>query len=299
MNQSRLLNVLACAALLGTCVNLSGQPRQEKKEIVSGTSFHPHELLGFLLRQNRSAFEATLGKPFHTEKKSDGWTANAYHIPTAKDSYLVVFYDKDHATQIELTGTDYSGPTGFLGLRLGNSASKVESTLGKPMGVRHESDEDLDLWDYKNDNYSLEFTADHRLYSVQIVDQAFEAPKTLAGSAEVHAFAEAIRDRNIDRLLEMASGEIECSRGKDFGIEAGAARTVLSDNKSEISGCLKMAADSILALGPEMKGAEDEIRAWTKHAPGTVTKFPATSLLKEVVFVQESRAWRVYEVTFR
>jgi hypothetical protein len=55
----------------------------------------------------------------------------------------------------------------------------------------------------------------------------------------------------------------------------------------------------ILALGPEMKGTSDEMRVWTNHTPGAVTKFPASSPLKEVVFIVESGEWRVDEVTFR
>ena len=200
---------------------------------------------------------------------------------------------------MELTGTDYGGPTGFFGLRLGDSTSKTESVLGKPTEIRHESDVNLDLWDYKDANYSLEFSTDHRLYSIQIADESFEAPNSFAGSVKVHSFGEAIRARDIDNLMEMSSGEIECSQGRDFGIQTGAARTILSDEDSGISVCLRRAADAILALGSDMKGAEDEMRMWTKHSPGTVTKLPASSPLKEVVFVQESREWRVYEVTFR
>jgi hypothetical protein len=112
-------------------------------------------------------------------------------------------------------------------------------------------------------------------------------------------FAEAVRSHNIEKLIEMSSGEIICTSGKFFGIQTGAARTVLADETSEFSGCLKRAADAILALGPEMKGTSDEIRVWTEHTPGTVTKFPASSPLKEVVFVVEAGAWRVDEVTFR
>jgi hypothetical protein len=175
----------------------------------------------------------------------------------------------------------------------------VESVLGKPTETRHEPDDNLDLWDYKNANYSLEFTADHKLYSIQIVDEAFEVPDTFAGNVEVRAFAEAIRTRNIDKLMQMSSGEIECSQGQAFGIQVGPARAIFSDERSDISACLKLAADAILALGPAMRGAEDEMRMWTKHNPGTVTKFPVGSPLKEVVFVQETGAWRVYEVTFR
>jgi len=258
-----------------------------------------HELLGFLLRQDRAAIEAALGKPFTEQTRPDSWVAYAYRLPKTPETYLVTLYDKQKVGQIELTGTDYRGPTGFFGLKLGDSSDKVQSALGRPTKISHEDDVNVDLWDYKESNYSVEITADHKLYSIQIVFEQKGNPDHVAGSAEVHLFAEAVRSHNIDKLTEMSSGEIVCTSGKEFGIQAGAARTVLSNETSEFSGCLKRAADAILALGPDMKGTSDEIRVWTEHTPGTVTKFPESSPLKEVVFVVEAGAWRVGEVTFR
>jgi hypothetical protein len=258
-----------------------------------------HELFGFMLRQNRTAIEQSLGKPFAEQKGSDGWIGYAYHVPAAEKSYLVAFYDEQRVTRVELTGTDYRGTTGFFGLRLGDSSDKALSVLGKPSDVSHEDDVDVDLWEYRDANYSLEFTKDHKLYSIQVVDEPSRHPQGFSGSAEVRSFAEALHSHDIDTLMQMSSGEIECSDGEASGLENGAARAVLADDRSSISSCLRRAADVVLALGGEMMGVEDEIRIWTKHNPGVVTKFPADCPLKEVVFVQETGAWRVYELTFR
>jgi hypothetical protein len=201
---------------------------------------------------------------------------------------------------MELTGDSSSGPTGFFNIQLGDSAEKVESVLGKPDKITRESDISLDLWDYfVAANYSLEFNTDHKLYSIQInvdPDQSIPEP---AGRFEARAFALAIQAHDIDKMMEMSSGELECSNKEDFGFKTASARAVLSDEKSPLSICLQKAAAAILASGPEMKDYEDSIRLRGKGPAGTVTKPPASSPLKEVVFAQELGAFRVYEVTFR
>lgn len=98
----------------------------------------------------------------------------------------------------------------------------------------------------------------------------------------------------------MASGELECSmNGLFYGFHGGSARSILSNPKDDTVACLRRAASAVLALGPEMKDADESIRVWTQHTPGTVVKFPPSSPLKEIVFDQEAGAFRVYEITFR
>jgi len=267
---------------------------------------HAHELDGFLLRQSRKAFEAALGKPFHQDKNDYGGDSFAYHIPGFKQDYLVAFlagekepFFKDKAVRLELTGTVPFGGPGFFGLQLGDESSKVESVLGKPSQVRHESDVNLDLWDYTAENYSLEFTADHKLYSIQINDEEKGAKQTLEGEDEVYEFAKAIEANDLDKLLFFSSGEIECSKREAFGIEGGQARKILGDSTSRVSVCLKEAARAMVALGPKMKGADTNVRVYEKGPPAMVVKFPASSPLREVVLVHEAGFLRVYEVTFR
>jgi hypothetical protein len=298
--------IFALICTLTVSVPSYGQKTDAIPPVASEVHNHAHELAGFLLRQNRVAVEAALGKPFAVEKRPSGEIACAYHLRGSKNNYLVAFYEQDKksemygkVTELEMTGTDPSGFTGFFGLELGDSAEKAEATLGKPTEVRHEDDVNVDFWDYKNDNYSLEISPSRKLYSIQIVDQPGHDTPEPSGGAAVRRFAEAIESHDIKTIMEMASGEIECATNDAFGVRAGAARTILSDPASPISVCLKRAADAVVALGPEMKGADDQLRIWEKHSPGTVTKFPDSSPLKEIVFDQEAGAFRVYEVTFR
>lgn len=267
---------------------------------------HAHELDGFLLRQDRKSFDAALGEPFHQEKTEDGWNAFAYHIPGFKHDYLVAFiagekdpFFKDKAVRLELTGTDPFAKAGFFGLQLGDTSSKVEAVLGKPSQVRHEADVNLDLWDYTDENFSLEFSADHKLYSIQINDEEKGAKQALEGEDEVYQFARAIEDGNLEKLLFFSSGEIECSRGDAFGIRGGQARKILGDPTSKVSVCLKEAARAIVPLGPKMKGAATNVRVYEKGPAAVVIKLPPNSPLREVVLVYEAGFLRVYEVTFR
>ncbi|HMD76056.1 MAG TPA: hypothetical protein VKG86_01645 [Terracidiphilus sp.] len=298
--------VLCCAALAGSSIALPGQQANKKAEAARQAHSHAHELSGFLLRQDRKAIEAALGKPFHQEKRSDNITAYAYHLHGFNNNYLVAFLieDKksiynDKIVQMELTGPEPSGPTGFFGLALGDTAEEVESILGKPATISHEDDVNVDLWDYPHENYSLEFTPSHKLYSIQIEDEPGGAESPSGGTDQVHTFARATKDRDMNTILSLASGEIECSQKEAFGIQGGNARKILEDEASPISVCLAKAADAIWALGPEMKGAETNIRIWEKAPPGMVIKFPENSPLREVVFVDEAGAPRIYEVTFR
>jgi len=294
--------------MAGMPAALPSQSAGLRAKVVDLTHSRAHELNGFLLRQSREAFEAAMGKPFREENPDNSTHWCAYRIPGSEGNYFAAFFfvskDKDSdlngkAVKLELTGAEPSGPTGFFGLQLGDAAEKVETVLGKPTKVSHEDDVNVDLWDYEQENYSLEFTPDRKLHSIQIIDKPGPDTPDPTGSADVRLFAQAIQVHNMDKVMEMVSGEIECSNTEAFGIQTGAARSVLSDPKSQISICLQRAADAILALGPEMKGAEDQMRIWTENSPGCVTKFPESSPLKEVVFDQEAGAFHVYEVTFR
>jgi hypothetical protein len=302
---SKLSLPLVC---LGLVLPLAAQKAIRKGDYVASVRQRPHELAGFLLHQDQKAFDAALGKPFHEEERENAHV-RAYHVPGSKSNYLVAFFfaskDKDSvlngkAVQLELTGPDSMDSGGFFGLRLVDTAEQAEKVLGEPSGIRHEKDENLDLWDYKESNYSLEFTADKKLYSIQISDQPVKDVPPLAGSQEARIFAQALQQHDWKQVMAIASGELECTiHNYAHRVQAGAASKQLTAPETGISKCLQKAAEAILALGPEMKGTEDALRIWEKGAPGSVTKFPKSCPLKEVVFVDEAGAFRVYEVTFR
>ncbi|HYB61452.1 MAG TPA: hypothetical protein VEH50_08230 [Methylomirabilota bacterium] len=259
----------------------------------------PHELLGFLLEQDPAAFDHALGQPFKTGSLPGQLAMRAYMIPGAKETYLVaVFNIHARAVRLELTGQDYTGPTGFLGLTLGEDASAVKSVLGEPAETRHEDDFNVDFWDYKPSNYSLEFTLDHKLYSIQVNEDPPREPRSFAHSPEVRKYALAIEAGDIDTVVRMSSGFLICTDKSELGFTR-AARTDLADSSGDLAGCLKKAAAAIVALGEGMTGADDQFRFAERGGPFCVTKFPASSPLKEVVFTWEVDDWRVFEVTLR
>lgn len=306
MNLPRLALVICCATLAGSTIASSGQQTNKKAVDVHLAHSHAHELNGFLLRQDRKAIEAVLGKPYREGKTSDDWHWRAYHLHGFKDNYLVAFYIENAKSffngkivQLELTGHEPSGFTGFYGLELGDSTEKVAAVLGKPTEIRHENDVNIDLWDYQSSNYSLEFTPSHKLYSIQVDEGPEGTEPAVGGTAEVYAFAQAVKAHDIDTMMYLVSGEIVCTKKAFFGIQSGYAREILEDKTSPISVCLTQAADVILSLGPEMKAAHTDIRIWEKGPPGMVVKFPKNSPLLEVVLIDEAGSPRIYEVTFR
>ncbi|HEX4320021.1 MAG TPA: hypothetical protein VHZ52_03910 [Acidobacteriaceae bacterium] len=295
MNPKQLQSSLPLALIL--IFALASSAQQPSK---GSAHVYPHELDGFLLRQDRSAIEAELGAPFNQNKSPSGAMAYAYHLHNSKKNYLIAYYEKDKVYELELTGEEESEPTGFFDLQLGDSGEKVKAKLGQPTTISHEDDVNVDLWDYKKENYSLEFSPNGHLYSIQIVDEDKGIPGDFPGDKFTYGFAQAVQSHDLNEVMRLASGEIECASDDSLGIQAGSARKILSDRTSPISICLAKAATAILALGPAMNGTGDSIRLWPDvHRSGAVTKFPESSALKEVVFVVEAGNWRVYEVTFR
>jgi hypothetical protein len=171
--------------------------------------------------------------------------------------------------------------------------------LGKPTGISHEDDVNVDLWKYAHMNYSLEIAASHKLYSIHIDEGPEDVKPEVGGPSEVYAFAKAVKAHEIDREISLASGEIVCTKEEFFGIQSGNARKMLNDKTSAVSLCLAQAADAILALGPEMKATDTAVRVWERGPAGMVVKFPKNSPLREVVLVDEAGSTRIYEVTFR
>jgi hypothetical protein len=306
VNPSKVAFTLCCAVIGCSSIALVGQQAGMKTDTGVAAHPHAHELNGFLLRQDRKAVEAALGKPFRDGKNSDGWHWCAYHLRGFKDNYLVAFYIENaesffngKVVQLELTGNEPSGLTGFYGLELGDSAKKAEAVLGKPSEIRHENDANVDLWDYKNSNYSLEFTPSHKLSSIQVDEGPVGREPAVGGTSEVYAFAKAVKMHDVDAMMYLASGEIECSKRNAFGIQGGKARKILDDRRSAVSLCLAQAADAILTLGPQLKSTDTDIRIWEKAPSGIVVKFPQSSPLREVVLMDEAGSPRIYEVTFR
>jgi hypothetical protein len=143
-------------------------------------------------------------------------------------------------------------------------------------------------------------SANHKLYSIQIVDDSESLPAAYPGADAVNAFAKAFAAYDVDAVMAAVSGEIVCTDGKSYGIQMDNARNVLFHDNSAVSACLQKAVRAILATGPEMDGSDSLMRVWPEVGQtGAVVKMPRSSPLTEVVFVVETGGWRVFEVTFR
>ncbi len=266
---------------------------------------HPHELMGFLLGQQLDAVESELGQPFQEGEKDKLQTYHAYHVAKgAADTYLVAITDtgKDMIGTLELTGTDYHGETNFLGLHLGDSTATIENFVGKPFSIRHEDDLNIDLWENPQSTFSLEISANKKLYSIQIFDERVE-PKTLTTTDLLLRFTKAVAAGDVNGMMAMSSGDLRCGEPDDmwlFGTEK--ARHVLGDAQSGMRRCLQYAIDIVQGSGSRLlKDAETDIRIYDddKSWPGCVLKFPESSPLEEVAFHWEANEWRIYDVAIR
>ncbi len=158
-----------------------------------------------------------------------------------------------------------------MGLNIGDSDSVVKKHLGDPSTIAREKGEGLDLWNFDGANYSLEFTPDHRLYSIALWEENEKLPDPPT-TKDAREFAQAIHDGNLETVLDMASGQLECEWQRYFGLQDGPARSILGNPKSSVSACLERAAKTILAIPPEMPGVNTDLRLWTEiHQSGMVT----------------------------
>ena len=123
-------------------------------------------------------------------------------------------------------------------------------------------------------------------------------PESFAHSPVVRKYALAIEAGDIDTVVRMSSGFLICADKSELGFTR-AARTDLSDADGALATCLRKAAAAVVALGENVAGADDQLRFVDHGGIFCVTKFPASSPLKEVVFTWEVDDWRVFEVTLR
>jgi hypothetical protein len=124
------------------------------------------ELNGFLLGQYTSALKS-LGKPDKMGEQN-GWKYQAYKFP--KNSYMVFEVDPQHPEQIaaiQVTGEN-AGMRSFAGVKLGDTQEQLVAKLGKPDQVTPEPEEELQLLEYRNQNYTIEVSKDKRVYSIHI-----------------------------------------------------------------------------------------------------------------------------------
>ena len=175
--------------------------------------------------------------------------------------------------------------------------------LGRPPKTRAGQDAKLTLWDYAPDNFSLEFTSEGKLYSIQIMlDPPLREATTIAGLAEAREFAAAALSKDVNELMRSVSGDLLCGSIKSVRFTR-AARIDLTDPKSQMSQCLSRAARPIAALPQEKHGVSDQMRVNMLHLTNIdvfpVTKFPEKVSVKEIVYAWECDAWRIYQVILR
>lgn len=252
------------------------------------------ELNGFLLRQSKAAL-LPLGKPFKTGNQN-GWAFEAF---TVNKGYLAFEFAPDHPDQIaaiQVTGDADMIP--FVGIKLGDSEQQLITQVGKPDKVTPEPDAGLELFEYKTRNYTFEIDQKRHVYSLRIVKDA--CPREPQDFPAPDEFRKAVLQHNIDLLLKVLAGDVEFYKsGKTHSFTRG-ARQELEAGNTEFTRLLFGQGNSVLTLFRDERAEPDQqLRIYEKGAPASVSKFPKSKVVKEIVYKFEAGRWRVWEITFR
>ena len=261
------------------------------------------ELNGFLLGQYAAAPDGAFGKPSQVTTTDDHWIYRVYIFDKQHSAYMAFKFpgdDEKRMWSIQIAGDKGTSMRPFLGLSLGDDSQKVLHTLGKPDKIEVEKDYPVDLYTYKDRNYSLEINKQGKVSSIQIMGYAgfpHELPK---GEPDIDALKKSIVARDVDGLLTQLAGDLEIYKGDKTVSFARSARTDLMDDKSAIRQML-LGGDGSLrsAFMSEPFEPDQQIRIYTKAAPGSVVKFPKSKIIREVVYKVAPGSWKIWEIRFR
>jgi len=261
------------------------------------------ELNGFLLGQYAGAPDGAFGKPSQVTTTEDHWTYRVYIFDKKHNAYMAFKFSSDDEKRmwsIQIAGDEGTSMRPFLGLSLGDGSQKVLHTLGKPDKIEPEKDYPVDLYTYKDRNYSLEINKEGKLSSIQIIGYAGFSQELPKGNPDIDALKEFIVARDVDGLLTQLAGDLEIYKDDRIVSFARSARTDLTDDRSEIHQLLFGERGSLRsAFLSERFEPDPQIRVYTKAVPGSVVKFPRSKIVREVVYKIEPGSWKVWEVRLR
>jgi len=255
------------------------------------------ELNGWRLLQAAKTMDAAYGDP-HKVVEEDGVTSRVYFID--KQAYMVATTTRtfpNHIGSLQLTGiTDKALP--FLGLTLGAPLSKVLTVLGEPSTRVRIEEWKVSRYEYPGRNYSIEIDDNHKLYSIRIDTDATVASQIVNESLSPWgSFVDALASHDTGRILDQLRPDIEIYRhgrtleiGQRFHDFAGSPEQEFMDALTGSRGVM----NAIANVRPE-----ELVRVTEKMGVGLVFKFPAQSVLDEIVFFPYAGRYRVYEIAFR
>lgn len=157
------------------------------------------------------------------------------------------------------------------------------------------------MYSYEGRNYTLEFDADDRLYSIRITgEEGFPTLLIEDSSTSLEGIRSILQTQDPYNILELLSGDVEVFFSKSDSLLSFRqnARAEIADTQSSISKALYTGEKSLLDLLSDstISKAEHNLRLLENKGAGIVYKFPATSGLEEIVLFQNTGKFRIWEI---
>ncbi|HYC84141.1 MAG TPA: hypothetical protein VEB86_02920 [Chryseosolibacter sp.] len=262
------------------------------------------ELAGFLLGQYRNTVHHEFGKPFEKRISDEGWLYEFHALTPDTSVYALFKYPKWDTTRIysiQLNGDKFDEMYPFKGLKLGAKKENVDKVFGTSTRTELVDDPPLIIEYYDHKNYSFDINRNlNTLYGIQIYGRILEQ-KPHANLPDLTPFKNAILSRNIDSLLMSIAPDVEFyHQGKVIRFTTGARREFANPNSDLVRHLLGETGSVWYAFEREKAQEVPEQRIYNKRNDvTTVYKFPASSVLSEIVFIPHAGKWKVYEIRFR
>jgi hypothetical protein len=286
--------VISCAASIAGGLHAQHPPSQR-------------ELNGFLLGQHEEVLANQFGQPVQQQDFPDGWAYRAYVIDSTHHAYMVFKFSdfrSDYIYSIQIAGDSGTSMYPFVDLRLGDSRAKVTQILGEPSRIEEVPDMGLDALFFENRNYSVELSADGKLFSIQIMGyDGF--PDSLPLLQSPPLLGQQLRARDIDRLVEVMAPDMAILVADSITRFSNSARVDLADPTSAVSRLLYSTPGSLgnlLADSAIVGGSDLALRVYEHPLPETsymVWSFGDDSPLQEIVYQGFAGQWRIWEIRFR
>lgn len=264
------------------------------------------ELNGFLLGQYKIVLESTFGEPFKEIAHEDGWVDRFYSLGPGAESYMLFGLSNKDDVQIiamQITGNSAPGMFPFLGLRLGDSKSKVLEVLGEPSSIKPVVVPDLNLdlkyYQYEGRNYSVEINHLDKLYSIRLVGDEGLLQEA-QGVPAIEELKVCVLRKDADCLVGVLAPDFEAFKDGKAITYSTAARRELANSASPLVHLLLGSENSLRSVFADEKlDGHSELRLYESKRLDWVFKYPDSKIIQEIVYTFHSGEWRVWEIRFR
>jgi hypothetical protein len=255
------------------------------------------QLNGFWLQQYKKAVTTTLGKPFRVNETANS-TWEAYAL--SNRSYMVFEFLKDKPDliySIQITG-DACAMIPFFGLKLGDDKFQLFETLGKPDKIQRIEARKVDLYEYKDKNFSFEINDQGKICSLRITGYRELFKDVAADFSYWNAFKKAILNKDFKGLADFFRPDAEIYINDDVLDIDKPLRSFFTHPAGKFYDALFNGDESVLNQLQSVE-PQAEHRITLNSGVGHVYKFYTGQILQEIVFFPYAGTYRVYEIKFR